>query len=97
MAHLRTRRGVPRLDQRVLSDPDALGVALNALFDSDPRMKQHRRKIIALQNWMRNLVTDEAWSAYLDLETASAGRLNDAIDLVAAWAFRQGRRSPLPR
>ena len=92
MAQPRTRKRRPQLDQRVLRDPDALGVALGELFDSEPRMKRHRRKIIRLQNRLRTFVTAEAWSAYLTLETAEAARLNDAVDLVAAWAFLRGRK-----
>ena len=92
MAQPRTRKPVPQLDQRVLRDPDALGVAIGELFDTEPDMKRHRRKIIRLQKRLRTLVTNEAWSAYLTLETAEAARLNDAVDLVAAWAFLQGRK-----
>jgi len=59
-------------------------------------MHTHRRKIIRLQNRLKALVTAQAWAAYLDLEVATAGRLNDALDLVAAWAFLQGRRRARP-
>ena len=92
MAQPRTRKRLPQLDQRVLGDPDALGVAFGELFDAEPGMQRHRRKIIRLQNRLRTLVTAEAWSAYLVLETAEAARLNDAVDLVAAWAFLRGRK-----
>jgi len=86
------RRRLPQLDQRVLGDPDALGVALGELFDAEPHMKRHRRRIIRFQNRLRTLMTAKAWSAYLTLETAEAARLNDAVDLVAAWAFLEGRK-----
>lgn len=91
MAASRTRKRPPRLDQRVLRDPDGLGVAIAELFDAEPRMRRHRSKIIRLQNRLRALVTAEAWSVYLDLEFAMAARLNDSVDLGTAWAFRQGR------
>ena len=63
-------------------------------LDAEPSMRIHRRKIIRHQNRLRKLVTPEAWAVYLDLEAATAGRLNDAVDLVATWAFRQGARRP---
>ena len=91
MAHPRKQKRIPQLDQRVLRDPDALGIALSELFNADPGMRRHPRKIIRRQNRLRKLVTDEAWTAYLDLEIATAARLSDAIDLATAWAFRQGR------
>jgi hypothetical protein len=93
MAHPRKQKRIPQLDQRVLRDPDALGIALSELFAADPGMRRHPRKIIRRQNRLRKLVTDEAWAAYLDLEIATAARLSDAIDLATAWAFRQGRRA----
>lgn len=86
------RRRLPRLDNGVLWDPDRIGVVLGELFDATPAMKRHRQRIIRLQKRLRKLVSDEAWRVYLDLESAEAGRLNDAADLVAAWAFLQGRR-----
>jgi len=86
------RKRLPRLDQRVLLDADRFGVAVGELFDAAPEMRRHRRRIIRLQNRLRKLVSDETWLAYLHLESAEAGRLNDAVDLVAAWAFLQGRR-----
>ena len=97
MAQSPTRRHRPELDHRVLKDPDALGVAIGELFDAEPAMQRHRRKIVRLQNRLRAIVTGEAWSTYLALETASSARLNDAIDLATAWAFRQGRRIPSRR
>lgn len=92
MAQPRTRKRVPQFDRCVLSDPDALALAIGELFEAEPAMRRHSRKIIRLQNRLRKLVSDKTWSAYLSLENAEAARLSDAVNLVASWAFLQGRK-----
>jgi hypothetical protein len=85
-------RTAPKLDARILKDPESLSRALAELVEGDVRQQRHRRRILRLQHELRGLVTAEAWRAYLRLEDATAARLGDATDLVAIWAFKQGRR-----
>jgi hypothetical protein len=58
----------------------------------DAQHRKYRRRILRLQQELRHIVTDEAWQAYLKVEEASVARLAHAMDLITAWAFRQGRR-----
>lgn len=85
-------RTAPKLDSRILKDSESLSRVLGELVEGDLRQKQHRRRILRLQKQLQNLVTAEAWRVYLRLEDASATRLGEATDLVASWAFKQGRR-----
>jgi len=82
----------PKLDARLLNDPESLSRALGILVESDARQKRHRFHILRLQKQLKGLVSVEVWRVYLRLEDASAARLGDATDLVAKWAFKQGRR-----
>lgn len=84
-------RNAPKLDARILKDPEALSRALAQLVEGDARQKRHRRRILRLQEELRALVSTEAWRAYLRLEEAGAVRFGEATDLVAIWAFKQGR------
>lgn len=85
-------RSLPRLDARVLKQPGALSIVLGQIVEGDPRHKRRRQRILRLQKQLRDLVSDEAWRTYLRLEEACASRLGEATELVAVWAFHQGRR-----
>lgn len=85
-------RPVPKLHSRILKDPESLSRTLGELVENDLRQKRHRLRILRLQKQLQALVTGEAWSLYLRLEDASAARLGEATELVAKWAFKQGRR-----
>lgn len=82
----------PKLDSRILKNPESLSRVLAEVVERDLLQKRHRRRIIRLQKQLQGLVTAEAWRVYLRLEEASAARLGEATDLVAIWAFKQGRR-----
>jgi len=85
-------RPAPKLDARTLKHPESLSTVLGELVEGDVRQKRHRLRILRLQKELRALVTEEAWRVYLRVEDASAVRLGEATELVAAWAFKQGCR-----
>jgi hypothetical protein len=85
-------RTAPKLDSRTLTNPESLSKALGELVEGDLRQKRHRLRILRLQKQLQACVSAEAWRVYLRLEDASATRLGETTDLVASWAFKQGRR-----
>ena len=85
-------RTAPKLDSRILKNSESLSRVLGELVETDLRQRRHRRRILRLQKQLHGLVTAEAWHVYLRLEEASAARLGEATDLIASWAFKQGRR-----
>lgn len=87
-----TTRSASKLDSRILKNPEALSKVLGELVENDWRQKRHRSRIIRLQKQLQSLVSVEAWRVYLRLEDATAARLGEATELVATWAFKQGRR-----
>jgi hypothetical protein len=85
-------RTAPKLDARILNDPESLSRALGKIVEGDLRQRRHRLHILRLQKQLRGLVSVKVWRVYLRLEDASAARLGEATELVAKWAFKQGRR-----
>lgn len=83
---------LPLLNRSILRDPQALSTVLSQVLDRDPEQDRHSRRIRRLQQKLRPVVTEQAWHQYLLLEEASSARFIHALDLVAGWAFRQGRR-----
>jgi len=83
---------LPLLNRSIVSDQQALSEALSQVLERDLTQQKHSRQIRQLQQKLRRVVTQQAWHQYLLLEEASSARFIHAVDLVAGWAFRQGRR-----
>lgn len=81
----------PRTPTTVASD-EALSAAIDSLLRADPIWTRDTGAVGEAQDPLRADCDDEAWQAYLDVEARVNERLADALELVARWAFGEGRR-----
>lgn len=82
-----------RLTAREFADDATLSEHIYRVLAGQRGRRARSSKIRQLQRQLRKLVDDRAWSTYLSLEEAVNGRAYRELMLVAAWAFREGRRS----
>ena len=80
----------PKLTPVVVADD--LGGVLDKLFKAEPEYRKLTIQIIRAQGRLKKSATEEAWLDYLLLEERVNNRLTFVLDLVAQWAFQQGRR-----
>ncbi len=81
----------PNLTREILDDAAAMSAAVEKLLLANRTWKRHTAVILEIQAEMRTACSDEAWSAYLELEMATNARLGDALLAVARWGFRAGQ------
>lgn len=86
-------RTAHRLTERDVRDGARLAEAVYAMLEGQRGRRTRSARIRKLQRELRKLVDHRAWSTYLSLEEAVNGRADRELMLVAAWAFREGRRS----
>lgn len=82
----------PKLTSVVVADDLELGRVLDELFKDDPEHKRLTTKIARAQSRLKKSATKEAWHDYLLLEESVNNRLTFMLDVVATFAFEQGRR-----
>lgn len=86
-----TTKKLPTLNPAILRDSASLGEAIDSLVRDDRRMQLHVREILHRQRELQKVANDEAWEAYLFLETAVNARDAALMDRIAKWGFEQGR------
>lgn len=82
-----------RLTSATLKDEQAVTAAIDALLIAEPETRTRRRRILRLQKALHALVGEDAWQRYLAIEEAVNERHMDELVRVAAWAFKEGRRT----
>jgi hypothetical protein len=81
----------PRLHPADLAD-NRVHAAVDGLFIDSAEYAKHTRKILAAQDKLQQLASDDAWIAYLEIEQAVNARVSMMVALIARWAFNEGRR-----
>ncbi len=84
---------LPRLDEEVLSDHDALGNAIDKVLLKTKVFVRLSNKIRRRQRELRRLVDEPGWHAYLRVEEATNERAIEESELLVRWAFTLGRRA----
>jgi hypothetical protein len=82
----------PRLSPKIVADDVLLAATINEFLGSDDASKDHRRKILALEDELRRHVGDEAWQIFLRLDGADADRVSDLSIALVRWGFTEGLR-----
>jgi hypothetical protein len=88
----RPPRPSPPLSPTIVASDGALSEAIDELLRSDPVWRRDSAAVRQAQERLRTVCTDEGWLAYLKVESATNERFADALDVVARWAFGEGRR-----
>ncbi len=86
----------PQLDPATVADDQRFGAAIGEVADHDVEYRTASRKIVRLQERLRERVGKDAWSVYLALETAVNDRNADFDERLVRWAFSEGRKHPAP-
>jgi hypothetical protein len=82
----------PRLSPKIVADDVLLAATINEFVGSDDASKDHRRKILKLEEELRAHVGEDAWQVFLNLDAADAARMADMAVALVQWAFTEGLR-----
>jgi len=87
------RSRYPRLSVEAIANDSAVLSFVDALFERSDNYGKHTSKILAAQQRLQELASEDAWIEYLDVEQRVNVRVNSMLAIVARWAFHEGRRS----
>lgn len=87
----RRRRYTPRLTAEIVEDDDVLAEITGDVLVQDAGLRALSHQIVLAQEVVQEEVGDDAWAAYLDLESLVNERAEQASLLLARWAFKEGR------
>jgi len=82
-----------RLTPAILNEPEAVSELASAVLRDNRRLRRLSAEIQRQQRKLRAVSTKRAWTAYLSVEEVTNARLGEVVQLVAQWAFAEGRRS----
>ncbi len=83
----------PRLTRKILTDEDALGLAIDEVLLGSKPFRQVSRRVRNVQRKLRRMMSRDAWKTYLRLEEVVNERAFIEGNLLVEWAFKSGRRS----
>jgi hypothetical protein len=86
----------PRLCVSDFDDADQLAAKIDVILRADTELRKWGRRIRNLQDELRDAVGNDSFGVYLRLEEEVIARGVRAIDVVTAWAFREGMRVGQP-
>jgi hypothetical protein len=81
-----------RLTAKDFADDAVLAEHVYRVLEGQRGRRARSSKIQQLQRRLRKLVDDRVWSTYLSIEEAVNDRADRELQVVARWAFQQGRR-----
>jgi hypothetical protein len=84
-----------QLDPDIVANHEKLGGTIGEFAESDVECRAASRKIVRLQEQLRELVGEDAWQTYLALETAVNDRNADFDETLVRWAFAEGQKHPV--
>ncbi len=79
------------LDPATVTDNAQLAGAIGRLLIEDADWHRHSTRVREAQDRLRPLCPPEAWQAYLAVEQVTNERLAAALEVVARWAWNEGR------
>ena len=86
---------LPALTPEMVEDEQGLGEVADEVVRLDPVASRRAHEIAEHQAWLRDAVDPETWKLVLEIEARSNERWADLLLVVAAWAYREGRRFPM--
>jgi hypothetical protein len=89
--HAADRSRFQRLCDDDLADDSRVLGAVDALLAAADDYGKHTRKILASQDRLQALASEDAWVEYLFIEEVVNDRVNFMLAVAVRWAFHEGR------
>jgi len=80
----------PKLDGTTAADEEKLAAVVDLVIHAETGLRAQQARVVQFQVTLRELSSDDAWMAYLELDEANTARFADALVVVARWAFEAG-------
>lgn len=81
----------PRLSSEIVSDAQQLWTAIDEVIRTMPGSGKRRRQILDLQEKLNEVVENEGWAIYLELDETSHARVELILIEITQWAYAEGR------
>ena len=82
-----------KLDAQVIADHHLLAQAIESLIQANSIHQRNQRRIVRLQIELKRIISPEAWTAFVGLESAINDRAADIQEELVSWAFKAGVRA----